>query len=363
MNADVETVLRDSLYGGPWTPEEWNELLAASETNTIFQTFQWHAAWWRSYGSGFRAFIVAGLDQGRLVGIAPLMISRCRRMSFIGDGKSDYHDVIVAAPEKADFLDAVFAVMTRRKTDWDTIALTNIPESSSTLSGVLIQCRKHGLLPLLHKDVVNHVLVVEGEASQVRDIVNRSELRRRDNYLQRTGILNYYRIADRLTAERLLAVFFEQHVMRWKGTRTRSLFERSENRQFYTELLKELLPSRWLHWSLLEFEGRPIAFNFGFDYNGVLTWYKPSFDAGIAKRSPGKVLLRHLIAHALEQGKRELDFTVGDELFKQRYKNRTRKNANVAIFHGQLAYHRHLVTKHLRHAVRFACGWQRGWER
>lgn len=352
MKFPVETVLCHSLSDGPWNPEEWNELAGTSATNTIFQTFQWHAAWWRSYGAGYKSCIFAGLDRGRLVGIAPLMISSKGRVSFIGDGRSDFHDVIVDEPHKAAFLDAVFSLLQGRRKEWDSLAFTNIPDSSSTVPTAIALCRKYGLFPLVQRDVVNHVLVVAGDPDQARAIMDKPDLRRRTNYFLRTGILKYSLIADWSAAERCLPVFFEQHRKRWQRNRSLSIFDLPTNRQFYLELLKKLLPCSWLHWSMLEFDGKPIAFNFGFDYNGVLTWYKPSFDVAIANRSPGKVLLRHLIGYALEHGRQELDFTVGDELFKQRYKNRTRKNTNIVIFRKQSTYYRILAMKKVRDAVR-----------
>ena len=348
----METVLCRSLSDGPWTPEEWNELVGSSATNTIFQTFQWHAAWWRSYGSVYRACIIAGLNRGRLVGIAPLMISSAGRMSFIGDGRSDFHDVIVAEPHKAAFLDAVFSLLQGRRKEWISLAFTNIPDSSSTPTTVIELCRKYGVFPLVQRDVVNHVLDVAGDPEQARAIMDKPDLRRRSNYFLRTGVLKYSLIEDRVAAERYLPIFFEQHRKRWKRNWTRSIFESPLNRQFYEELLKELLLSHWLHWSMLEFGGKPIAFNFGFDYNGVLTWYKPSFDVAIAKRSPGKVLLRHLIGHALEHGRKELDFTVGDEPFKQRYVNKTRKNTNVVIFKLRSSYCLNHAIEKVRDAAR-----------
>ena len=67
-------------------------------------------------------------------------------------------------------------------------------------------------------------------------------------------------------------------------------------------------------------------------------YYKPSFDPALAAHSPGLVLVRHLIARALEGGRRELDFTIGDEPFKRRFTNTTRKTVNVQIFREPALY-------------------------
>ncbi len=65
-------------------------------------------------------------------------------------------------------------------------------------------------------------------------------------------------------------------------------------------------------------------------------YYKPSFEPALAARSPGLVLVRHLIARALDGGRRELDVTIGDEPFKRRFTHATRKTTvNVQIFRNQ----------------------------
>ena len=63
----------------------------------------------------------------------------------------------------------------------------------------------------------------------------------------------------------------------------------------------------------LLFNGRHIAFHFGFDYFGCVTWYKPTFEVEYAEHSPGLLLTRHLIDDGLRRSRRELDFTGGDE--------------------------------------------------
>lgn len=343
------------LCDGPWSPEEWNALAATSETNTVFQTHQWHAAWWRTYGNGFEPVVVVGLEDGRPVGIAPLMRTgsgRGSRLSLIGEGRSDYQDVIVSSERKESFLAALVSLFAGCRGEWGEISLANVPASSATIPLALGLTRRHRLPSLMRRDTVNHALLVSGSEEEAREIMKKQDLRRRTNYLRRTGALRYFNIDDPSTAERYLALFFDQHVERWHSTRSRSLFENAINRQFYDELVRCLMPTGWLLWSVLEFDGCPIAFHFGFEYDGVITWYKPSFDIEYAKRSPGKVLLRHLIGYAIEKHAVELDFTVGDERFKRRFKNRTRMSRNVSIYSDSSAMMRHTIARGVRGATR-----------
>lgn len=53
----------------------WNNLLTSDAANTVFLTWEWQSTWWRCLGTG-DLYLLAWFDDGRLVGIAPLYLSR-----------------------------------------------------------------------------------------------------------------------------------------------------------------------------------------------------------------------------------------------------------------------------------------------
>jgi CelD/BcsL family acetyltransferase involved in cellulose biosynthesis len=132
--------------------------------------------------------------------------------------------------------------------------------------------------------------------------------------------------------------FFAQHIARWSDTATPSLFVDPRNQQFYRELARELSRRRWLLCTVVEFDDEPVAFHYGFDYNGAVLWYKPSFNRRYARMSPGLVLVRHLIGYAIQESRHELDFTIGDEPFKGRFTNTTRKTLRFRVFRDPLRF-------------------------
>ena len=75
----------------------------------------------------------------------------------------------------------------------------------------------------------------------------------------------------------------------------------------------------------LAWNGRPIAFHFGFCYSGKYLFYKPSFALDMAHYSPGLVLLRHLMWEAFEENARTFDFGLGEEAFKARFATTVRR--------------------------------------
>ena len=58
----------------------------------------------------------------------------------------------------------------------------------------------------------------------------------------------------------------------------------------------------WLRFDTVRFDGQPIAFHFGFEHRRRFTWYKPAFDIRESARSPGEVLIKHLLDDAIAEG-------------------------------------------------------------
>ena len=115
------------------------------------------------------------------------------------------------------------------------------------------------------------------------------------------------------------------------------------NRRFYRKLTQALDGSGWLLFSSIELNDQPVAFHYGFDYNGAVIWYKPSFDPAMSALSPGNVMVRHLIDYAISHRRRELDFTVGDEAFKQRFTNLTRRTLHLKVYRNSMVRLRHFT--------------------
>lgn len=102
--------------------------------------------------------------------------------------------------------------------------------------------------------------------------------------------------------------------------------------------------------SVVELDGRAVAFHYGFEYGGALIWYKPSFDLSYSAQSPGLLLIRELIRDSLEQGREEVDFTIGGESFKSRFANAERSVDFVALYNSRRRFIAAQAEKALRHS-------------
>ncbi|MBC7982677.1 MAG: GNAT family N-acetyltransferase [Candidatus Obscuribacterales bacterium] len=146
--------------------------------------------------------------------------------------------------------------------------------------------------------------------------------------------------------------FFNQHTQRWQRAGFHSQFDDPAQREFFQRLTDTLGSRGWLRFSTVSVGEQMLAYHFGFDYGGRLTWYKPAFNPRYADHSPGLVLIQALIQEALRTGRDEFDLTVGAEPFKLRFSNLVRSNAYVSVFHGRGRYTVAMALHYLRALAR-----------
>lgn len=335
-SAGVRTTVATTLDGTGLDATAWNALAATSATNSIFQTHQWSTSWWSSFGDQFTPRFVSATDDTGVVGVAPLILdssTRQRVLRFLGDGRADYCDFLTKDADIGVLL-RLFAAVTELP-DWDVILLNNLPGQSPTVDALTTWCARAGLPTLVNRHVLCPTLLIDGHQDEARAVLNKPSLRRPLHYFQRSGRLDVRDLRRSAAIEPLLDAFFAQHVTRRLAKHSRSLFDEPRNRTFYRALTRNLDGTDWLLFSVATVDERPIAIHFGFDYNGVVTWYKPAFDVTAAHHSPGLLMVRHLLQYACEGRRRELDFTVGDEPFKQRFTNALRHNVRLMVFKDQ----------------------------
>ena len=338
--AGLDVTLADSLETVGLDEAAWNALVRQSDTNTVFQTHQWTKSWSDTFSPGQEAlFAVASNGSGPL-GVAPLTIERGRFgrrvLRFLSDRRADYCDII-AGPRKAEVVPALIDALVDR-VGWDSLVFGGVPAHSRTIALVQAVCARRGLHALVTQQCVCPTLLIDGREEEARRLKDRPSMRRRFNHFRRAGALTFRDITSHEELRPYLDCFFAQHIRRWERAGTPSLFLDRRNVEFYRSLAGRMAASGWLLFSVVELDGRPIAFHYGFDYNGSLIWYKPSFDVEHAQHSPGLVMMGHLIGYAVDHRRKELDFTVGDEPFKRRFTNHVRANFRIQVFRGAVPY-------------------------
>jgi CelD/BcsL family acetyltransferase involved in cellulose biosynthesis len=322
------------------TGHAWNQLASRSLTNTVFQTHQWMRSWVATFGHGSEPVFISVSDGRAVTGVAPFVLDRSRSyqatLRFAGHGRADYCDILAGSDHREN-LDAIVAALAGID-DWDMVKLSNVPSTSPTVSGLPQLCAERGWHVAVRDQFACPALVVRGLEAEARRIQHKASLRRRVNFFNRLGRLDYRDCHTHEAIEPYLERMFAQHIERRTRSGHDSMFNEPNNRRLYYELTSNFSGTGWVLFSVALLNDAPIACHFGFDYNDVVTWYKPTFDSSYASRSPGLLMVKHLIDYTVAQGRRELDFTVGDEPFKRRFTNVTRQTVEISISRSRIRF-------------------------
>ncbi|HEX9757376.1 MAG TPA: GNAT family N-acetyltransferase [Nitrospiria bacterium] len=338
----------------------WNRLAQKSGLNTIFQTYEWHQAWWEVFGDDRELFVIVAKEDGEVVGIAPLMITcqdtilaRKRIVEFIGSGTSDYCNFITNESCE-NIIPLMIEFLFENRNRWDCLKLTGITENS-VLSKILIgACSRHMRGKFFVKYSNSHKLVINNYDNEVKRVLRKKSLRRRQNHFRKQGSYEVDHLFDPAKIETHLNSFFEQHISRWKSSRTPSQFLNEKSRRFFLRLVENLGSNNWLLFSVIRSGGIPLAYHFGFNFNGILTWYTPSFNQVFLKYSPGQVLLKELLDYAIQERMDAFDFTIGSEEYKKRFSNETGRVQSFYIYSNYLDYELERMGSLFRKVVRLA---------
>ncbi|HEX4996604.1 MAG TPA: GNAT family N-acetyltransferase [Terriglobia bacterium] len=333
---------------------DWNRWVRNDESATIFQRWEWIKAYWSAYRNAYSLCSVLIREGPRPLGVLPL-VRRGRAIELLGAREGDYNDLITDAPEPARLLEAALSFLLAAPVDWNTITFDKIPSRSKiyrSLESLPAAMRRR--LHLVFRCDSPTVLVSSDTAAGLDTLIRKKQLERYEKKLQRLGPVVFRHFDTREEARRQLDRFFDQHVTRWAMAQESSQFRDAECRDFYRALVEEFDPREDLRFGALEVNSQPIAYHFGFQSRGTLTWYKPSFDVNYWDYCPGDVLLRGLLQYVRSANLNELDFTLGDEPFKYRFANHTRENYILYMErhpHRVNAYARTL-TRYGQHALR-----------
>jgi CelD/BcsL family acetyltransferase involved in cellulose biosynthesis len=343
---------------------EWNALAARGATNTVFQTCEWHCAWWKSLGGNARSLLLMAEREGRMVGIAPLMVSeqrilgRRRRVAeFIGTHAADYADFIVEAG-RDDVTAALLAWLADGPRRFDLLHLINLAETSPLRALAPAAFRSRGFTADLER-------LYECPTRRLHDpAANQKLLRKKENrqhydWLRKRGRLEFILRPDAAGIEPWLERFFEQHIARWAPTDTPSFFHDERQRAFYREKVRLMAPQGWIAFSVLTYDDTPISFHFGFHFGERLYVIKPTFNPDYHRHGPGMVHVRHLLELAIARGAAELDFTAGEEKYKYRFTNHARVNYALRVRRGEMFYGVDRVLRYAKAATAHAPGLRR----
>ena len=342
----------------------WNNVLAASGSETAFLTHEWVVAYLRWIAGDATPMVLVARDGNDVIGIAPLLLARrsadgrtVRRVEFIGVPNSDYSDFIVTG-DRQPVLQAFFRHLLSRRRAWDEALLTEIPEGSETIEATRAIFARPWVPGVVLPGEECPTLMIEGHEQEILDTLARKkyigkrDLQKTLDYIGTHGKLTFRHAETLDDGERLLPHLFRLHRARWADTPTPSKFENPNYERFYTELLTALWPHERVAVTAMELDSQPMAVSFAFPFGRTWINHNWAYDYDFSKFSPGSLLIQFMISDAIAQGFREFDFTRGAEPYKDRFKNHVKHNSNVLVYGDNRTYARDLTRSTMAKAKR-----------
>lgn len=325
--------------------KEWSELASASDSASIFLTWEWLYTWWRHLGAHLRPEIWTVRANGRLVGIAPFVskgweprrLRFCRSSAFLGaplrsgNVGSDYLDVIVRR-DCPDALGELTEALVRRGRVIDLAQVT----SGSAAEQIVTRLQ----------DARWQLRAVEGGICPVVDLAGHTW----ESYLASRGREHRYGVQRKLRGLRknfdvsfdaartederrvALALLLDLHERRWRDKGTSDAFHTPGLRAFHEDFTRLALERGWLRLFVLRLSGAPAAAFYGLRYGTSFFFYQSGFDPAYSRHGVGVATMALSIEAAVGEGAQIFDMLHGEEEYKFHWSTRVRPLTRYSLY-------------------------------
>ncbi|MGQ9539364.1 MAG: GNAT family N-acetyltransferase [Candidatus Bathycorpusculaceae bacterium] len=324
----------------------WNQVLTKSLDSDIFSTWEWIWTWWRHFGKGRQLRVLVAENNGEVVGIAPLTLSRYNflrfgklsRIEFMGFPQADYNNFIFVKKDGEClklFLDGLMGF-----SDWDLLDLRDVREgtASSEILRMLIDDQKFKLRMVggtlcPYINLPNSVdAFMKGLSRNMRRNLRKRMKRLRENY----GV-EFMTQRDFSSVDNAMETFFRLHQKRWRLKGEKGAFGSEDFRNFHLDIARVFDERGWLDLRFLAVDDEPIAAAYTFDYNLKKYGYLTGFDPEFRRFGVGNLLKLHLVEECIRRGFREYDLTRDFEPYKADWATGVRRNLSARLVRGGLS--------------------------
>ena len=296
---------------------------------TVFQTYEWLAAWQRHIGEreGVRPVVVVGsAANGETLFIMPLAVvprAYGRVLTFLGFDLGDYNAPLLA-PDFARRVPDPLALMRRvfeslhGHVPYDVITFERMPETVGDQPNPLLK------LPVMLHPSGAYMTSLGDDWEKFYAEKRSSSTRQRDR-AKRKKLAKFgeVRIVHPEAEKDIVATLDTLMVQKGRAFArmgVADMFLRPGYREFFRAVATEPATRHIVHVSSLQVGDETAAVNLGLTFRGRYYYVLASYgDGDVARFGPGAAHLRDLMQYTIGRGFRVFDFTVGDEPYKREW--------------------------------------------
>ncbi|MGE0704613.1 MAG: GNAT family N-acetyltransferase [Vicinamibacterales bacterium] len=311
---------------------DWRDLHDRAE-GSIFQSFEWQRTWWeclRENRPGASLRIVLFRSDGRVAGIAPFFVQQqtelavlnVRTLAFIGQGASDYLDVLVLPGHQAQGSRALARALADLWPSLDVVELAEIPERSTTLQLLIDELLSRGIVAgrtpaapcprlLLKSSWQETVATLAGR--------HRRQLQKKERELTSAFQVELEVVERGGSIGDDVRQFIEMHQRRWNETGADGALSDPATQRLLARAAERFSERGWLFLAFLRLNGRRAVANLCFVQRDTMLFYLSGTSAhadAARASSPGLVLHALCMRAAIDRGIRVYDFLRGGERYK-----------------------------------------------
>jgi CelD/BcsL family acetyltransferase involved in cellulose biosynthesis len=223
-----------------------------------------------------------------------------------GHSDFDYHDPVFLLPPDEEQVQSFYAAL---KAELDkTVKYDRIMLDGMHKEFVPAYCKVVHQEPCLQWPLDSAELT-DGLVLPAKKKLAKDALRRLKK-LQEVGKVTWLRYGkhDIDKAQQSLIIMLMHHTNRWPNSYKAD--------GFHSSLVRTGIAAGLINFIEVVFDNRPIAWQIGFNYKGVLSHYMPAIDPEFSSYSPGHVSLGYMLACGKNRGDSTVDHLRGAEAYK-----------------------------------------------
>lgn len=294
----------------------WKDQRHRLRWDSIFVLPHWLQAWWREFGAGAEEYLCNVMEDGDVIGIAPLMV-KDGRASFIGSAAvCDYMDFVVAPGEETAFFAALLDYL--RRDSIDELYLESLRADSAAFTNLVDLARSQGHAVSCTLEDVSLALDLPPTWEEYLDMLTpkqQHEVGRKLRRLYEAGDIGYSTVEDGASVQDAMDVFLRL----FRNSRTdKAAFMTAPMESFFRSIAETMAEAKVLRLSVLTINALPVAAVMCFDYNDTVYLYNSGYDPLYSYLSVGLLSKVLSIKDSINRGDKVFDFLKGAEEYKYR---------------------------------------------